>query len=138
MTVNVALEDCLETAAHLGKRVIVKGHPINPSSMESLRSITAKYNHNAVWCDSINIHSLIEASSLVVTVNSGTGMEALLHKKPVMAYGRAEYDCVAMSPDRTRDWVSPWFDEPLVRNFFDLWYDRVIDTTNPASVARLV
>ena len=65
-------------------------------------------------------------------------MEALLHKKPVMVYGRAEYDCVAMNPEITRDWVAPWFDEPLVRNFFDLWYDRVIDTTNPASVSRLV
>ena len=138
VSVNFALEDCLKTAASIGKWVIVKGHPVNPISMENLRMITAKYVHGASWCDSINIHSLIKSSSMVVTVNSGTGMEALLHKKPVMVYGRAEYDCVAMNPEITRDWVAPWFDEPLVRNFFDLWYDRVIDTTNPASVSRLV
>lgn len=138
VSVDFALNDCLKTAASIGKWVIVKGHPVNPGSMKNLRAITAKYTHSASWCDSINIHSLIEASSMVVTVNSGTGMEALLHKKPVMVYGRAEYDCVAMNPEITRDWVAPWFDEPLVRNFFDLWYDRVIDTTNPASVSRLV
>lgn len=41
-----------------------------------------------------SIHGMIENSLGVVTINSGTGFEALMHNKPVFTLGTAEYDSV--------------------------------------------
>jgi capsule polysaccharide export protein KpsC/LpsZ len=43
-----------------------------------------------------NIHDLIDECDAVFLVNSGVGFEALLHAKPIVMFGRAEYDCVAI------------------------------------------
>ena len=41
-----------------------------------------------------NIHSLISHATGVFTINSGTGFEALVHGKPVVVFGEADYDHV--------------------------------------------
>ena len=86
--------DLLKSVAQISyetsKRVIVKRHPkcknrkIN-SVIEHLKGHRfLKFSHG-------NIHDLIRQSDMVITVNSGVGAEALLHKKMVVTTGASDY-----------------------------------------------
>lgn len=72
----------------------IKPHPAN-------LALTAGYRERFPestwirWRDE-SIHDLIDETQAVFTVNSGVGFEALLHGKPVVTFGRAEYDCVTV------------------------------------------
>lgn len=140
VSVETALQLTLESAHRCGKKVLVKGHPINPGSMEPLKAITKKYN-NAVWLDGISIHTAIEHSSVVATVNSGTGMEALLLQKPVITFGRCEYDCVTMryDPDYIDSYIkNPQYDLGKVKTFIDIWMDMMYDSRDVNSLLRKI
>jgi hypothetical protein len=94
VSVLEALRRTLDFAKVLKKKVVVKGHPINPGSMTELRELTLSYalayNH-VTWTDSLSVHQLIAQSDIVSLVNSGVGLEALLHEKPVVAFGSSDY-----------------------------------------------
>jgi len=133
VTVEQALDETCRVTESLGIKLVVKGHPVNPSSMHSLKQIANQYKHT-VWYDTVHIHDLISNAKVVVVVNSGCGMESLLHKKPVITYGRAEYDCVTMKcilNNNLRELLStPVFNEFQVKKFFDKWCSLTCDTTN--------
>jgi capsule polysaccharide modification protein KpsS len=99
-------------------------------SMVNLMTIATKYRHTR-WIDDVNIHEIIPHARAVVVVNSGTGMETLLHKRPVVTFGRCEYDCVS-NKATTENIVdilrNPEFDEIAVRAFFETWYEWTYDT----------
>lgn len=77
------------------KKLYVKGHPANPSSQGPLKSVAQGFNHSLIrWVEDVSIHDLFRNTDLVVCVNSGTGMEAMLHHKPVLTFGRSEYQDV--------------------------------------------
>ena len=62
--------------------------------MEPLVKIINKYptsQSHISYVTDISIHKLIEASSAVYLINSGVGMEAMLHVKPIVSFGRSEY-----------------------------------------------
>src|SRR5690606_11694616 len=44
-----------------------------------------------VLLSNASIHSLIERAEAVYKVNSGVGLEALLHEKPVVVTGKCDY-----------------------------------------------
>ena len=73
--------------------VVFKGHPINRGSMEPLKKIIEQYviDSPIAYVDDIDIHKMLRASSAVYVINSGVGMEAMLHNKPVVSFGRSEY-----------------------------------------------
>lgn len=131
VTVEEALTETCQVTAELGLKLVVKGHPVNPNSMASLLSIVKQYPH-VVWLDNVNIHDVISHAKVVVVVNSGTGMEALLHKKPVITYGRAEYNCVTMKAILNNNLrgllIEPVYDEKQVKKFFDKWCKSTYDT----------
>jgi hypothetical protein len=77
-----------------GVPVVFKEHPVNRASMKPLREVAPASEH-VRWSEG-SIHDLIAHSQAVYTVNSGAGLEAILHGKPVMTFGRAEYDGVAI------------------------------------------
>ena len=121
-----------EATKKLNIPLIVKGHPVNPSSMGSLYQAAKRYDH-VDWIDDVSIHDLIPKAHAVVVVNSGTGMEAMLHKRPVITFGRCEYDCVSnkATADNIVDVLrSPVFNEKEVRAFFESWYEWTYDTRN--------
>lgn len=91
VSVCEALQATIDFAKRRGEKVIVKGHPVNPSSMYQMKQITRE-NSNSHWVDKMNIHQAIENSKMVVSVNSGTGWEALLMEKPVVTFGDSEYE----------------------------------------------
>ena len=139
--VNVwdALKYTLEATKELNMPLVVKGHPVNPGSMYPLQTLCKLYKH-VHWVDNVSIHDLIPKAHAVVVVNSGTGMEAMLHKRPVVTFGRCEYDCVSnkATADNIVDILrSPVFNEKEVRAFFESWYEWTYDTRNSNSFKGL-
>lgn len=70
--------------------IVFKPHPASPKNMQPL---VTKIMANGGYISNANIHELIELSSAVYTINSGVGFEALFHNKPIVTFGRVEYDC---------------------------------------------
>ena len=139
--VNVfdALKHTIMATKELNIPLIVKGHPVNPNSMYPLQTLCMLHGH-AYWVNDVNIHDLIPKARAVVVVNSGTGMEAMLHNRPVVTFGRCEYDCVSnkATADNIVDILrSPVFNEKEVRAFFESWYEWTYDTRSGKSFERL-
>ena len=76
-----------------GIHLVLKEHPINRKSMAPLKEIAV--GPYVRWSEA-NIHDLIRFSRAVYTINSGVGFEAMFHNKPVVTFGRVEYDCVTI------------------------------------------
>ena len=134
-----ALDATLKATKELNMPLVVKGHPVNPGSMIPLNSLCKLYKH-VHWVDNASIHDLIPRAHAVVVVNSGTGMETLLHKRPIVTFGRCEYDCVSnkATTDNIVDILKdPKFDEKAVRAFFESWYEWTFDTRSSKSFERL-
>lgn len=142
VTVERALEETCQLTNMMNVPLIVKGHPVNPSSMVNLKNICAKYA-NAIWVDDINIHDLIHKARVVVVVNSGTGMESLLHMRPVITFGRCEYDVVTMNAEigcmgNIRDMIKyPIYNLANVKRFFNSWCKWTYDTQTPSDFNKL-
>ena len=139
VTVEYALQATCHVTHKLNTSLIVKGHPVNPGSMAGLKQIALSYDH-VIWVDDVSIHDIIPHARAVVVVNSGTGMETLLHKRPVVTFGRCEYDCVSnrATTDNIVDILrDPKFDEKAVRAFFESWYEWTYDTRSSKSFERL-
>jgi hypothetical protein len=139
VTVEQALEATCLATQELNIPLYVKGHPVNPTSMINLMSIATKYRHTR-WIEDVNIHDIIPHARAVVVVNSGTGMETLLHKRPIVTFGRCEYDCVSnkATTDNIVDILrDPKFDEKAVRAFFASWYEWTYDSRSSKSFERL-
>lgn len=74
-------------------KIVFKGHPANISSMQPLKDIIdAAASDKCIYTTDVNLHTMIKNSSAVYVINSGTGQEAMLHDKPVVAFGRCEYE----------------------------------------------
>lgn len=130
-----ALMNTCEATKKLNMALVVKGHPVNPGSMYPLQSLCKLYPH-VTWVDNVSIHDLIPNAHVVVVVNSGTGMEAMLHKRPVITFGRCEYDCVSnkATADNIVDVLRfPVFNEKSVCAFYETWYEWTYDTRNSNS-----
>lgn len=133
VTVEQALEETCRVCEKLGINLIVKGHPVNPGSMAPLEIISNKYK-TSKWVSDVNIHDLIRNARAVVVVNSGTGMESLLHSKPVITFGRCEYDAVTYHANLSGNLESilsdgPKVDMVRVKKLFDKWCKLTYDTS---------
>jgi capsule polysaccharide modification protein KpsS len=107
--------------------------------MAPLYQAASQFKH-VFWVDNVSIHDLIPQAKAVIVVNSGTGMETLLHKTPIVTFGRCEYDCVSnkATTDNIVDILKdPKFDEKEVRAFFESWYEATYDTRSSKSFERL-
>lgn len=71
--------------------VVLKPHPANMKSMKVFKTFVDESN---IFWSTGNLNDLIKHASAVFTINSGVGFESLLHLKPVVTFGRVEYDCV--------------------------------------------
>lgn len=75
--------------------VVVKHHPRDRDlgTLTGLRDMCARYPHLSV--SEGNLHDLVSAADRVVTINSAVGMEAYLHRKPVILCGQSDFHHVA-------------------------------------------
>lgn len=63
---------------------VIKPHPLNKVEKEIESS-------NVIWLKNHNIHAVIDGCTVVLTYNSGVGLLALAHQKPVYTIGNAYY-----------------------------------------------
>ena len=107
-----AISALTQWAMERGIHIVFKAHPAAPDTAKEFRAIAnTPFTH---WAEA-SIHDLIENCQAVVTLNSGVGHEAILHGKPIIMFGRSEYDALAVraAPDTldaafaaTQDWDS--------------------------------
>ena len=143
VTVEEALERTCIATKNIEMNLVVKGHPVNPGSMHSLKEIVKKYSH-AYWYDDVSIHQLIQNARCTVTVNSGVGFESLLHKIPVITFGRSEYDSVTYGVNDKTDLEKTislasdsFFNLPDVCKFYNHWWKYCYNTNNDDDFQRL-
>ncbi|MFG0826862.1 hypothetical protein ACF8R6_00500 [Pseudomonas sp. CJQ_7] len=74
--------------------IVMKPHPAN---MKSMRPFQALVDNEHIHISEANVQDLIQHSVAVYTINSGVGLEAILQVKPVVTFGRVEYDCVTFN-----------------------------------------
>lgn len=74
--------------------LVLKLHPANRKSMIPFANLA---DGKTVFVSDANVNDLITHSRAVYTINSGVGFESLLHLKPVITFGRVEYDCVTFN-----------------------------------------
>ncbi|TKJ84595.1 hypothetical protein PkoCFBP13504_11785 [Pseudomonas koreensis] len=74
--------------------VVIKPHPANMKSMKPFEKLV---DNTHVFYSQANVQDLISHAAAVYTINSGVGFEAILQVKPVVTFGRVEYDCVTFN-----------------------------------------
>ena len=139
ISVEQALHCVISYCEQRNKKLIVKGHPVNIASMEPLRLLTVSSSVTE-YVEKGSIFDFIEHANLVCVVNSGTGFESILMKKPVVMFGDAEYDNVVNKANlqnymEVMDNVS--YDETQYRKFVNRWTTIMYNTNDPISFRKL-
>lgn len=93
ISAEIVVEELCLWAEKKSIKIVFKPHPVNLAAMEVYKKIVTKTTH--FW-SSASVHDLISNARAVYLINSGVGFEALLHKKPVVTFGKVEYDCVTI------------------------------------------
>lgn len=88
---QVIVENLVHWANERDIALVMKPHPANRKSMAPFEAMVD--GRNIFWSDA-HVHDLIAHATGVYTINSGVGFEALLHIRPVVTFGKVEYDCV--------------------------------------------
>ena len=79
------LKECF--AEHADVLFLVKRHPLASS-----HDVNDEVPGNVIICDdNDNVHALIDLSDAIICYNSGVGLLALMHDKPVYTVGRSFY-----------------------------------------------
>lgn len=75
--------------------VVVKPHPrdTDPGTVKGLADLQTRYPQLDVFHG--NIHDLISVAERVVTINSAVGIEAYLHRTPVVLCGQSDFHHIA-------------------------------------------
>lgn len=120
------------------KKLVIRGHPAGKSSMTPLKAEFPE--HKFIWADTVNINDLISGCELLITVGSGTGMEAILHEKPVVIFGTADYQSVVnkCTPSNFYDVIdNAGYDLKKYKQFIANYINVMYDTTSPSSFNKL-
>ena len=75
--------------------VVVKPHPRDQDAETAQRLEMLQLAHPNLSISTGNIHDLLAAASRVVTINSAVGIEAYLHRKPVILCGQSDFHHIA-------------------------------------------
>lgn len=126
---NVVRAMC-EWADNGGMKVVFKGHPVNIGSMAPLQKIINEYK-NVQYVTDLDINEGIKKARAVYVVNSGTGQESMLHEKPVVTFGRCDYEAVTIHGD-IQDLAGTWDkvendDHEARVQLYSRWYDWFIN-----------
>lgn len=84
------LDALTRTAERLRRPVVVKRHPLCKSD-HIAQALEAASRSEFVTVSDASIHDLIGASTAVLAANSGVGVQALIHGKPVFTVAASEY-----------------------------------------------
>lgn len=104
------LEALVQTAERLRLPVVVKRHPLCASDHIG-QALEAAARSEFVTVSDASIHDLIASSGAVLAANSGVGVQALVHGKPVFTLAASEYAHMT-TPLSTLDELDAAFDVP--------------------------
>lgn len=147
VSVAEALKETLDFGKKIDRPVVVKGHPVNLGSMAPLRQLFNEHSKPIdYWIDNISIHECLEKCDSLFTVNSGgVGLEAILHEKPVFAFGRADYSSVVCNVNTRIDdmsieslWVDRYKTTCRYRQFMKTYFDKHYDVHCKSSFTKIV
>jgi len=120
------------------KKIIVKLHPDtdgvegtagsfknNEFSLKLQKRLESLSSKVKVYIGKINIHNFIEKSYCVILANSGAGIEAMMHHKPIIAWGFPDYHWVTYDlrhlAELNEALKLKWFDQEKQDKFL-YWY----------------
>ena len=83
----------IEWSKQSGVPVVFKPHPVSKKAMANFEQ---QVRSAGCYWSTAHVHDLAAHAAAVFTINSGVGFEALFHLKPVVTFGRAEYDAVTV------------------------------------------
>lgn len=122
--------------------VIVKPHPRDTSAetQDALGDYAGRFAKLHVSTG--NIHDILSVAERVVTINSAVGIEAYLHRKPVILCGQADFHHIAQVA-RDRAALAGFLAAPARRRPYDkyvYWYFGLncLSTTEPGLVDRFL
>ena len=77
----------------INTHLVVKEHPVNPGmvSTKDIQNIVSEFQNVHFVNPNINLYKLIEKCEGLVTVNSTSGLEAMIHGKNILVLGRGYY-----------------------------------------------
>ena len=139
ISVEQALHCVITYCEEKNKKLIVKGHPINPGSMEPLKNLCIGSSVTE-YIEKGSIFDYIEYANLVCVVNSGTGFESILMNKPVVMFGEAEYDKVVNKANLNnfREVIdNASYDKTQYRKFVNKWTNIMYNTDDSYSFRKL-
>lgn len=89
---NEFVELCYKTIKKVDPniRVVVKEHP-QDFGRRSYKKLSKKHK-DIIWLKKYPINEVLKKSSVVITINSTVGIEALAYNKPVITLGKAFYN----------------------------------------------
>lgn len=85
------LDMLLDHYAGSDTAVVVKRHPYDVTEGTKAMLDARRARHPHLVVTTAPIHTLLERAGIVVTVNSGVGVEALVHLKQVISTGASDY-----------------------------------------------
>lgn len=132
------------------ERIVVKPHPFDNSPIT--RKILAQLDEQGkIKVVTAPIQSLLAGAKLVITANSGVGLEALLMHKPLIVTGESDYSYPLPVCKDERDLLtavkrllddSRSFDtnkvEAFLQNFFSQYYIRPLSPTGEESLRNFL
>ena len=101
-TEDEIVDAVLDWSRSSGIPIVFKPHPISQKAMAPFKD---RVKAAGAYWSTANVQDLIRHATAVFTINSGVGFEALFQLKPVVTFGRAEYDCVTFhaTPETIKD-----------------------------------
>jgi hypothetical protein len=118
----------VDECVRAGRRLVIKRHPrcSDPATAAFLADVAS---HPLVTIHENSVNQLLPAAERVVVINSGVGLESLIHGRPTLTFGASEYaplttqiaDCEAVAAALTSP---PAFDELRVARFLWWYFER--------------
>ena len=139
ISVEQALNCVISYCEQTNTKLIVKGHPVNPGSMEPLRLLTVSSSVTEYITEG-SIFDFIDYAKTVCVVNSGTGFESILMNKPVVMFGDAEYDKVVNKAnlDNYMEVIhNASYDSTQYRKFVNRWTTIMYKSDDSISFRKL-
>ncbi|MDF1853929.1 hypothetical protein [Pseudooceanicola sp.] len=116
------LRACLEVAK--GRPVLVKPHPrdLDQTTFDALSNLQSEFGN--LHISFANIHDILAVAERVVTINSAVGIEAYLHRKPVILCGQADFQHIADEARSSADLAALLAAPPRNRRYakYLYWY----------------
>jgi Capsule polysaccharide biosynthesis protein len=123
--------------------IVIKPHPrdFDDATHRMLRALARR--DQRVTVTSANIHDILSAADVVVTINSAVGIEAMVHRKPVVLCGQADFHHCAVTvrePGALDQAIASARHQDWPHDAYLYWYfaQRCLSATSPTLIDDLL